>query len=110
MSSVAASRLVHRLEYLLLRAVIAVSAFLSDDGAARLGGGLGRFIYRFVGIKRRAVEEQVRGSFPERDKCLIRATAADSYVHLARAGIVMDRRPTPQPADLMSRTRLELLE
>lgn len=110
MSSVAAPRLVHRLEYLLLRAVIAVSAFLSDDGAARLGGGLGRFVYRFVGIRRRVVEEQLRGSFPERDEGWIRATAAASYAHLGREGLAMLRLASLSPDELIERTELDGLE
>jgi KDO2-lipid IV(A) lauroyltransferase len=109
-SSIPKPTLAHRAEYLLLRGVIGFSGLLGEGAAARLGGGLGRLVYRSLGIRREVVEAQLRASFPERDEAWVRETAAASYAHLGREGLAMLRLASLSPDEVLARTEVEGLE
>jgi KDO2-lipid IV(A) lauroyltransferase len=77
----------HRLEYVALRAVIALLVRLPIPWAAAIGGWLGRLAYRPFGVRRRTVEAQIAFAFPTLTPDEVRATARTAYDNLGRTAI-----------------------
>ncbi|MEP7382542.1 MAG: lysophospholipid acyltransferase family protein [Gemmatimonadota bacterium] len=79
--------LAHRLQFALLRAVVAVLSVLPLETARRVGESIGRFGYWPLRLRRRVVERQIAAAFPGLDHGAVRALAKRSYANLGRIGI-----------------------
>ncbi len=77
----------HRIEYLALRAFVAVLAPLGPVRAAALAGAIARLGYWPLGIRRGVVERQIGAAFPELDRAAVRTVARDAYDNLGRVAI-----------------------
>ena len=73
----------HRVEYALARALETAVATLPERAADAVGARIGAAVYR-LGIRRKAVEENLRLAFPEASKEWIDRTALAAYRHLGR--------------------------
>lgn len=76
----------HRVEYLALRAIVAVLALLPVRVAAALGGRLGR-LGHLLGIRRATVEAQLRFAFPEFSEAEVARHAREAFDNLGRTAI-----------------------
>lgn len=77
----------HRIEYVALRAVIALLSLVPIRVAAGFGGWLGRLAYRPFGIRARTVEAQVRFAFPHFTEAEVVRTAREAFDNLGRTAI-----------------------
>lgn len=102
--------LVHRAEYALTAAALALTARLSDVATARLAGAIGRLGYRPLGIRRDVVEANLRLAYPDREDDWIRNTAVAAYAHLARETIATLRCGRIGPAAALEQTDVEGLD
>lgn len=104
----------HRLEYAGLRTAVAVLSALRWRRASSLGGALGRLGYSPFGVRRRVVERQIAGAFPEWDAERVAKVARGAYDHLGRLAVETALMPSLGQSgvrDLVSRTTgWELLE
>jgi KDO2-lipid IV(A) lauroyltransferase len=104
----------HRLEYAGLRTAVAVLSALRWRRASSLGGALGRLGYSPFGVRRRVVERQIAGAFPEWDAERVATVARGAYDHLGRLAVETALMPSLGQSgvrDLVSRTTgWELLE
>ena len=81
------TRLSHRLEYALLRAVVWLLERVPLETARRAGAALGRLGYQPLGIRRDVVERQLAGAFPGLTPHDVAALSRQSYAHLGRMAI-----------------------
>lgn len=79
--------LAHRVQYALLRAVVAWLSTMPLESARRIGERIGRFGYWPLGIRRDVVERQVAAAFPGLAPVSVKALARRSYENLGRLGI-----------------------
>lgn len=105
-----ATKLAHRLQYLLFSGVIATTRALGIRGRNRLGTGLGRLGYSGVRIRRSLVESQLRHAFPDRDERWIRETARAAYEHLGRETLAMLSAAERGVDEVRARTDVEGLD
>lgn len=77
----------HRVEYALLRVMVALLRMLPLGTARRIGETIGRWGYSPLGIRRKTVERQVAAAFPELDRAGIARVARQSYANLGRLAI-----------------------
>jgi len=82
-----APTLAHRLQFALVRAIVALLSALPLDVARRIGEWIGRLGYWPLGIRRRVVERQIAAAFPGLERDAVRALARRSYENLGRVGI-----------------------
>jgi Kdo2-lipid IVA lauroyltransferase/acyltransferase len=80
-------RISNTLEMVALRSVVAFLRVLPWSIATRLGASLGSLGYRPLGIRRKVVERQVAGAFPDLPKSEVDRIAFESYRHLGRSTI-----------------------
>ena len=78
------ARLSHRLEYLLLRAVVGVLRLLPVDVARRVGAAIGTLGYSPLGIRRPVVVRQIAAAFPGLTLARVQAIARAAYANLGR--------------------------
>lgn len=109
MSGIARS-LRHRAEYALVRVARFVDRVLGARISATLAAGLGRLVYRTIGIRRDVAEDQLRHAFPERDEAWIRGVASDAYAHLGREGLTMLRLSRLGADEVIAATEVEGLD
>src|SRR5919204_1246700 len=95
----------HRVQYAVLRSVIATLGALGFRRASDLGARIARLGYRPFGIRRRVVERQIAAAFPDWDVRRIRDTALASYENLGRTTI-----ETALLSRMRSETILELFD
>ena len=100
----------HRIEYVLLRAVIGALSLLPDGTAQGIGAALGRLGYWPFRIRRRQAEDNVRRAFPERDEAWVQRVVRASYEHLGREMVVTLRLPTRTQAEIEAITHVDGLE
>jgi KDO2-lipid IV(A) lauroyltransferase len=79
--------LAHRLEYAGLRTAVAALSALRWRRASALGGALGRLGYAPLGVRRKVVERQIAGAFPEWDAKRVAEVARAAYDHLGRVAV-----------------------
>ena len=77
----------HRAEYAAIRGAVAAMERLSFQRAAAVGGRIGRFGYRPLGIRRTVVERQLAAAFPEHDAPEIQRIARAAYVNLGMTSV-----------------------
>jgi Kdo2-lipid IVA lauroyltransferase/acyltransferase len=77
----------HRVQYAVLRALIATLGGVGFRRASNLGARIARLGYRPFGIRRRVVERQIAAAFPEWDEQRVGATALAAYENLGRTTI-----------------------
>jgi Kdo2-lipid IVA lauroyltransferase/acyltransferase len=77
----------HLAEYYSLRGTVAVLRRLPWETACRIGAQLGALGYRPFGIRKRVVERQIAGAFPEWPPEKVKRVALASYRHLGRSAI-----------------------
>ena len=83
----------HRVEYALLRVMVALLRLVPLGMARRIGEAIGRWGYSPLGIRRNTVERQVAAAFPDIDREEIRAIARQSYANLGRLAIELALLP-----------------
>jgi KDO2-lipid IV(A) lauroyltransferase len=74
-------RFVHRIQYAIGRSVLALLGAMSFDTARRVGRGLGRLAHTPFGVRRKVVERQIAGAFPEKDAGQVDALSRDAFSH-----------------------------
>lgn len=84
MSERRAPTLVHRAQYVVLRAFAALLGVLSWRRATRLAGSVGTLFYSPLGIRRRVAEKQIAAAFPEFSSREVERVARESFRHLGR--------------------------
>ncbi|MDE2876356.1 MAG: lysophospholipid acyltransferase family protein [Gemmatimonadota bacterium] len=99
-------RLRHRLEYVALRAVIAVCRAVPAGVADRLGAGLGWVVARVWRPRWDVVMRQLRMAFPGADEGWLRRVARRSYVHFCAEAVGMFRLVGARRDEILGRTRL----
>lgn len=97
----------HRAEYLLFRAVTSACMGLGTPRDLRVAERIGRWFYRWVGIRRDVVHANLRQAFPDRDEAWIRATAAGAYAHLARETLAALRYAEMPPEQIVATATVE---
>lgn len=97
----------HALEYAAFRVLAGVLRVLPEGLALRLGGALGWFAGRVLGLRRAAVDANLRLAFPDRDAAWRSAVARASWVHLGREAVAMFRMADLSPADLRARVEMD---
>ena len=80
-------RVNHKLEMIALRSVVAVLRVLPWRMATAFGARLGALGYRPLGIRKKVVERQIAGAFPELPQSEVQRIALDCYRHLGRSTI-----------------------
>ncbi|HEX2093764.1 MAG TPA: lysophospholipid acyltransferase family protein [Longimicrobiaceae bacterium] len=95
--------LAHRVEYLLARGLESLVSALPEGAADRLGGGVGRLV-ESLGIRRSAVEANLRIAFPDAPEEWIRETARAAYRHLGREAAAILRLSRLDPQAIVERT------
>ncbi len=100
-----APSLQHRLEFIAIRAVVAVLGVLPFSIGSRIGGWLGLLGYR-LGIRARVVEAQITFAFPGFTPAQVRETARQSYENLGRTSLeaaIMEHRSPEELIALFDR-------
>ena len=77
----------HRAEYGALRALVRALGAVPWERAGRIGARVGAAGFQPLGIRRRVVERQIAGAFPELSPGEVADMARRSYEHLGRASI-----------------------
>ena len=80
-------RVSHKLEMVALRSIVAILRLLPWKMAAAFGSSLGALGYRPLGIRRKVVERQIAGAFPEMSSEEVDRIALECYRHLGRSTI-----------------------
>jgi hypothetical protein len=79
--------LAHRLQFALLKAVVAWLAPMPIEKARRIGERIGLFAYFPLGIRKRVVTAQIAAAFPELDAAQVRTLAKKAFANLGRIAI-----------------------
>ena len=79
--------LMHRVEYVALRAVVGILSLLPWHAASAMGAALGKLGYWPTRIRRRLVEHQIATAMPELDDAERRRIAVGSYANLGRVAV-----------------------
>ena len=74
----------HRVEFALVRALIAFLSLFSLETARRIGAAIGRLGYWPLGIRRRVVERQIAAAFPSLGREEVKRLARKAYANLGR--------------------------
>ena len=98
---VPAPTLQHRLEYIGIRAVVAVLRFLPFAAGSGIGASLGTLAWR-LGIRARVTETQIAFAFPSLPRDQVQALARESYRNLGRTSIEAALMEGRTAADLMA--------
>jgi Kdo2-lipid IVA lauroyltransferase/acyltransferase len=77
----------NKMELVALRSVVTILRLLPWKIATSFGSALGSLGYRPLGIRRKVVERQIAGAFPELPKSEVDRIALDCYRHLGRSTI-----------------------
>ncbi len=80
-------RVGHKLEMIALRSVVTFLRILPWRVATSFGASLGALGYRPLGIRRKVVERQIAGAFPNWPKSEVDRIAYECYRHLGRSTI-----------------------
>ena len=96
----------HRLEYVALRAVIALCGAVPAVVADRVAAGLGWVVARAWRPRWDVVMRQLRMAFPGEDEGWRRRVARRSYVHFCAEAVGMFRLAGARRAGILERTRL----
>lgn len=91
----------HRLEYVGIRAIVAVLGVLPFRIGSQVGAWLGVMAYR-LGIRARVVETQVAFAFPDYSATWVRDVARESYRNLGRTSIEAALMEHRSPDDLLA--------
>lgn len=94
----------HRLEYAATRCVVGVLRLVGWRAASAIGGALGRFAYRPLGIRRGVTERQIAACFPEWSFKDVQLTARASFDSLGRTSIETAILPGTSRTDILART------
>lgn len=94
----------HRLEYLATRGVVGALRLVGWRAASAIGGALGRFAYRPLGIRRGVTERQIAAAFPDWPPDRVAATARASYDSLGRTSIETAVLPGTAREAILART------
>ena len=99
-------RVRHRLEYVALRAVIAVCRAVPAGVADRMGVVVGWVVARVWRPRWEVVMRQLRMAFPEANEGWRRRVARASYMHFCAEAVGMFRLVGARRAEILERTRL----
>lgn len=79
--------LAQRIEFYSMRGLLNGLNLLSWETACRIGARLGAAGYKPLGIRKRVVEKQIAGAFPEKSHEEVQRIALASFEHLGRTAI-----------------------
>lgn len=96
----------HRLQHTLYRGLAGAAAALPERWALAMGAALGWVGGSLLRIRRGVVDENLRRAFPDRDPGWRRRTAAASYRHLGRQGVILLRLSRMGPEAIRERTEV----
>lgn len=82
-----AATVAHRVQYVAIRAIIAVLRLPGWRAASAFGAWLGRFVRWPVGLRRTIVERHLAAAFPDWDAETVRRTGRDAYESIGRTFI-----------------------
>ena len=74
-------RLVHWIQYGIGRTMLALLGAIPFETARRVGRGLGRLAHTPFGVRRKVVERQLAGAFPEMDGVQVDRLSRDAFSH-----------------------------
>ena len=74
-------RLVHWIQYGIGRTLLAVLGAMPFETARRVGRRLGRLAHSPFGVRRKVVERQIAGAFPEKDLNQVDELSRDAFSH-----------------------------
>ncbi|MBU0742569.1 lysophospholipid acyltransferase family protein [bacterium] len=95
------------LEYALLCLVFALASILPESWLEKLGGALGRFVFRHVGARRQVVLDNLAHAFPDRDVLSLWDLAERIYANLGVNLFAFFALARLTPARIRARVRLE---
>src|SRR5690606_35288924 len=84
-------RIQHRIEHALLRTAERAFGGLTPETADRVGGALGSFVHRPLGIRRGVVAANLRLAFPDAAPEWVEEVTVATYRHLGREAVAMLR-------------------
>jgi KDO2-lipid IV(A) lauroyltransferase len=96
-----------RLEYLLVRSVIAIVRLLPAPVVPRVGAAVGMVFYLFDRSHRRIAEENVAAAFPRRDPRERRAVVRAAFQHFGRLLFELLKWSTLSPEAMLARVEFE---
>jgi KDO2-lipid IV(A) lauroyltransferase len=97
----------HRLEYLIVRAMIAIVR-VTPGGIVRAAGTVaGLMFYRIDGAHRRIAERNLAMAFPNRPEAERRAIARATFAHFFRMGFELLQFSTLTPAQMLARVEFD---
>ncbi|MEO7963123.1 MAG: hypothetical protein ABIT38_04345, partial [Gemmatimonadaceae bacterium] len=77
----------HRVQFALVRVLVASLSLVSLETARRIGAAIGRLGYWPLGIRRRVVVRQIAAAFPAMPNAEVRSLAKRAYGNLGRLSI-----------------------
>ncbi|MEO6446036.1 MAG: lysophospholipid acyltransferase family protein, partial [Gemmatimonadaceae bacterium] len=98
----ASPTLAHRIQFALLRGMIAVLSTLPVDRARRVGEWIGQLGYFPLGIRKRVVTRQIAAAFPGLEPDDVRRIARRAYANLGRLAIEPMLVASQGPAGVLS--------
>jgi KDO2-lipid IV(A) lauroyltransferase len=93
----------HRIEYVGTRLVVGFLRLLGWRASSWVGGRIGRFTYRPIGIRRGVVERQIAAAFPGLDADAVQQLAVQSYDSIGRTFIEAATLPGATKEDIIAR-------
>lgn len=103
-----ASKWKHRLEYGAFLFLFQMTRLLPRRALLAVGRGLGLFVWRVVGFRRRVVLDNLTAAFgTEKDEAWIRRTAGDFYRHLGMTLVEFLASGHRSTADLKANVKIE---
>jgi Kdo2-lipid IVA lauroyltransferase/acyltransferase len=97
----------HRLEYLLVRLLLAIVRVVPDSVVRATGTGLGLLFYTIDRAHRRIAERNLMTAFPARSAAERRAIAREAFKHFGRLVLELLKFSTLSPADMLSRVDVD---
>ena len=97
----------HRLEYLVVKALVGVVGVLPGGLVERCGASLGLLVYACDRPHRRVAEQNVAAAFPSRTKAERRRIVRGAFKHFGRLLFELLKFSTLSPAEMLARVEFE---
>jgi Kdo2-lipid IVA lauroyltransferase/acyltransferase len=97
----------HRLEYLLVRSLIAVVRVMPDAVVRGMGTGLGLLFYAFDRAHRRIAQRNLLTAFPSRPADERNAIARNAFKHFGRLLVELLKFSTLSPQEMLARVDVD---
>lgn len=97
----------HRLEYALVRALLALVRVVPDPLVRASGTGLGLLFYAIDGAHRRIAWQNLATAFPQRSEAERRAIARGAFEHFGRLAMELLKFATLTPSQMLARVEID---